>query len=294
MSGIGPELPPHLLAKRKRQQDEDAEDASSKAAGAKRSRSREEPEKRRKVMGPAMPPAPLDERPNEPPDAVESSSSDDDDDDFGPALPTAGAITRTLNEEEEDQSTANSEATAREKEKPKRDDWMMMPPQQDDLAARLDPSKPRAKGFNTGKGAKGPSAKAGDSSAWHETPEQKQKRLQDEMMGISTSAGPDTQRSKAVKNAVAHDKIQQHVVGRHVVLIYTVAPLTNYQEVTRGPSLLEQHKASKGAEVEDDPSSRAFDREKDMGSGARISAQQKREMLKKADLSGKFAGGSYL
>jgi hypothetical protein len=49
----------------------------------------------------------------------------------------------------------------------------------------MDPSKLRARGFNTGKGAKAPAEKGGDSSAWHETPEQKRKRLEDEMMGIS-------------------------------------------------------------------------------------------------------------
>ena len=92
MSGIGAELPPHLLAKRKRQQEEESKDAPATASGAKRSASPEEPEKRRKVMGPAMPPAPLDERPNEPPNAADDDSSSEDDD-FGPALPTGGAVT---------------------------------------------------------------------------------------------------------------------------------------------------------------------------------------------------------
>lgn len=77
-----------------------------------------------------------------------------------------------------------SEAQA-EPAKPKRDDWMTMPPEQDGLASRMDPSKLRARGFNTGKGAKAPAEKGGDNSAWHETPEQKRKRLEDEMMGVS-------------------------------------------------------------------------------------------------------------
>jgi len=37
-------------------------------------------------MGPAMPPASLDERPTHAPNAAETDS-DDDDDDLGPALP---------------------------------------------------------------------------------------------------------------------------------------------------------------------------------------------------------------
>ncbi|KAI7557790.1 hypothetical protein KC346_g23171, partial [Hortaea werneckii] len=67
-------------------------------------------------------------------------------------------------------------------------------------------------------------------------------------------------------------------------------------EKSRGPSLVEQHKKSKGASAEeDDPSKRAFDREKDMASGGGISGAQKAEMLKKAGgFSSRFAGGSYL
>lgn len=90
MSEIGPELPPHLLAKRKRKQEQEGEDETSTASGAKRSSSPGEGEKRRRVMGPASPPAPLEERPIEPLRQVEQSDSDDDDG-FGPALPPSGS-----------------------------------------------------------------------------------------------------------------------------------------------------------------------------------------------------------
>jgi hypothetical protein len=53
----------------------------------------------------------------------------------------------------------------------------------------MDPTKQRPRGFNTGKSAKSASGGATDSSTWNETAEQKQKRLQDEMMGI---ARPDS------------------------------------------------------------------------------------------------------
>jgi len=93
-----------------------------------------------------------------------------------------------------------------------------MPPKQDDLAARLDPSKQRARGFNTGKGAKGPSAHGDNNSIWNETPEQKQKRLQDEMMGIvktpipgPQSAGRGSQESENARVAAA--KKREHIVG---------------------------------------------------------------------------------
>ena len=59
--------------------------------------------------------------------------------------------------------------------------------------------------------------------------------------------------------------------------------------------MLDQHTKSRDAELEDDPSKRAFDREKDMASGSRIGTAQRREMLSKAaGFSSKFAGGSYL
>lgn len=93
MSDIGPELPPHLLAKRKRKQEAAATDASANTSGAKRSPSPDAAEKRRKVLGPAMPPAPLEERPTEPARPAEESDSEDDDG-FGPALPPDGAIVR--------------------------------------------------------------------------------------------------------------------------------------------------------------------------------------------------------
>ena len=90
MSDIGPELPPHLLAKRKRKQEQDAEDEAAAASGAKRSPTLGNGEKRRRVMGPAMPPAPLDERPERPVKPSDDSDSDDDDG-FGPVLPSKGA-----------------------------------------------------------------------------------------------------------------------------------------------------------------------------------------------------------
>jgi hypothetical protein len=98
----------------------------------------------------------------------------------------------------------------------KRDDWMMMPPKQDDLAARMDPTKQRARGFNTGKGARGSNPQGEDSSSWYETAEQKQKRLQDEMMGVSKqpSIGPQkpSRAASDEKDKAAAQKIKDHTV----------------------------------------------------------------------------------
>ena len=215
MSGIGPELPPHILAKRKRKQDDGTEAAPATAPGAKHSPSPSEGEKRRRVIGPALPPAPLSERPEKLPKQDQESESDDDDG-FGPPLPP------NATDEAENVENSNGTSTARpepapSEEKLKRDDWMMMPPKQDDLAARMDPTKQRARGFNTGKGARGPPAVEEDSSAWNETPEQKQKRLANEMMGVSnpSSAGPQKQAQSADKgkDQAAAAKIREHTVS---------------------------------------------------------------------------------
>ena len=97
MSDIGAQLPPHLLAKRKRQQEENARIPLWGPSGAKAPSApplaEEAQEKRRRIAGPAMPPAPIEERPTEPIQrTVQSTSLDEgdssDDDDFGPAAPS--------------------------------------------------------------------------------------------------------------------------------------------------------------------------------------------------------------
>lgn len=172
-----------------------------------------------------MPPAPLDERPSEPLATSNPADSDgeDDDDDFGPALPSANA---TVTQTKDNNTVTTESSTLPAPEKTQRDAWMTMPPKQDDLAARLDPSKQRARGFNTGKGAKGPNAPGEDSSAWNETPEQKRKRLQDEMMGISKSVSPGPQSVPAAvrmkKAADLDDEAKEMIVSTVYCITYLI------------------------------------------------------------------------
>lgn len=93
MSSIGPDLPPHLLAKRKRQAEEEeaATSNGAKPNTASSPRSPDAAEKRRRVMGPAPPPAPLDQIPPQPAEAKDEDSSSDDE--WGPSLPTDDAPT---------------------------------------------------------------------------------------------------------------------------------------------------------------------------------------------------------
>lgn len=67
------------------------------------------------------------------------------------------------------------------------------------------------------------------------------------------------------------------------------------QKKNRGGSLYQAHQQSTPKEKEDDPSKRAFDREKDIAGGMKIGHAQKREMLNRAkDFGSRFSGGSYL
>lgn len=88
MSTVGPELPAHLLAKRKRQAEDEEEGYSvihNQSRAHSRSPGSDNGEKRRRVIGPSLPPATLEERPSgDPKDDGSSCSSEED---FGPALP---------------------------------------------------------------------------------------------------------------------------------------------------------------------------------------------------------------
>lgn len=194
MSIVGPELPPHLLAKRKRQAEgEEAGVAPSPkstqdAADPTKYNDADSAEKRRRLVGPTLPSAPLNERPLDDPTASQAADPDEssgDEDDFGPALPSVASAPRNTHEEaQRDAAPFDSADNA----KAKRDEWMMLPPTADGLASRLDPTRLRPRKFNTGKGARGPNHVDNDSTVWTETPEQKRKRLEDEVMGIARPA----------------------------------------------------------------------------------------------------------
>lgn len=226
-------------------------------------------------MGPAAPPAPLNERPPNPP----SDDTDSSDDDFGPAPPPAGAAYNASTYDDATPAKSAFDTDPQFAEAPKkaqRDDWMTMPPTQDDLAARLDPTKQRARKFNSGKSAGGG---GGMSSAWTETPEQKLKRLQDEAMGISSappSAGTASTGGRSKEEERRARKMREKI------------------DASRGKSLVEQHQSKKKIE-EDDPSKRVFDYEKDMAVQGNLNHKQKREMLSKSKGFGdRFSSGNFL
>ncbi|KAF3919510.1 hypothetical protein ABW20_dc0100963 [Dactylellina cionopaga] len=308
MSDVGPAIPPHILAKRKRKQEEaekaaaalkesegkTSQDETSATSRAPKNDVDENPEKRRRVIGPYMP-APIDQMPSHGLDDDdnntnkrsenhdENDENDDDsssEDEIGPSLPSFG----TSAAEEEAAAQKRLEAHSRSKDdRLTRDEWMIVPPKQDDWTSRVDPTKIKSRKFQTGKGAKAPSAKGGDNSLWMESAADKAKRVADEVMGVrrpATQAAEEDPKEKAAR-------LQAEETQRRI---------DEFNAKNRGKSLVDEHATSKDRKEEDDPSKRAFDREKDIvGSSKKIGLQQKQQMLARAaDFGSRFSKGNYL
>jgi hypothetical protein len=219
MPSTGPQLPPHLAEKRKRDGSADSDDSGPAPARTPGSTGSNGGEKRRRVIGPTLPPAPIDERPPNPPGDDEQSDSEDE---FGPAAPPApGSAEREADPQQTRAYEANFEVEEPVK-KPQREAWMLAPPTSEDWSSRVDPTKLRARRFNTGKGARAPAERAGPDATWTETLEEKRKRLEDEVMGAG-QPGPQNQSSYRNKRSEDEDReterrINEYNVSKHFSL----------------------------------------------------------------------------
>ena len=215
MSPVGPELPPHLQPKRKRDDYEDSRPGTSSSSSS------DSTDKRRRIVGPTLPPAPLDERP--PTDATSpNDSSSEDEDGYGPSLPTAEDSTDKSNTHGMEAQTFDErdEKQDMQEKKMSRDEWMMLPPKQDDLAARMDPTKIQARGFSKSKALKGSNAaKDDDKSIWTETPEQKRKRLEYQVLGISEPSSTKTTDPSERRKTAKDDEKKVKMAQEHKVSI---------------------------------------------------------------------------
>ncbi|TVY82868.1 GPALPP motifs-containing protein, partial [Lachnellula suecica] len=212
-----------------------------------------------------------------------NSDSSDSDDDYGPSLPPApgSAAEAALLSQRADAALAERTSST-QPAKPQRDEWMLVPPTDSDWSSRIDPTKLKNRKFASGKGAKAPAEKSGISAIWTETPEEKRKRVEDQVLGrVDPSASSTT---KAKEGGMSKE---DEATSRRI---------REYNEKNRGQSLIEKRKAESGqTEKEDDPSARGFDREKDMALGGRVGHVQKRDMLAKAaDFGSRFQKGSFL
>lgn len=239
-----------------------------------------------RTIGPAFPSAratvDLNESPHEEPDIIvdaDDNGSDDDDDDYGPALPSNAAAAQA----------PKPSISAPVRDTPpaaQRDSWMLAPPTEANNRAP-DPTKLKPRKFATGRASTSASANGTASEAgsiWTETVEEKRKRLADAVLGRGTG-GEDPSPGRGGRPEVSAARREEE------------ARLNEYSERRRGrKSLYEQHQEGKQEKVkaeEDDPSKRAFDKEKDMALGGKIGTAQRRELLNRAsDFGGRFTKGS--
>ncbi|KAG6368405.1 hypothetical protein INS49_002611 [Diaporthe citri] len=303
---IGPSLPPTAASGSNTDEialnsDSDDDDTGPAPPPSKEAAAKPTAQRPRRVMGPAPPPADLASRPTTAPD---SDSDSDSDDDYGPALPGAASANHS-------NATAGPSLPrpAAAPEKPARDDWMLAPPEPTGYQER-DPTKIKARKFASGAGATSRPAGGGGgiSKIWTETPEEKAKRLADAVLGRG-GGDNEQQAAAASKGSSRSGGMPGHSGAKEDGQQEKIRAFT---EQTRGKSLYEQHQTAKKAggagagsgtgkkagaddEEDDDPSKRAFDREKDMGLGMKITASQRKELLNRAsDFGGRFSKGNYL
>lgn len=273
---IGPQLPPTAEKRKRSEGDEDKSDSSEDSFGPSLPTNSHDGSnvKKARVVGPSMPPS----RGTSSPDKkdVEDKTKDEessDDDDFGPSLPpppgSKSALMDVARREAEERSAKPSTAPP----KVQRDEWMTLAPTSGDWSQRVDPTKLKNRKFNTGKSS---TTSSMGSDVWNETPEQKQARLKREVLGIKNEkTGPGATSTVITKDDETARRMKEF----------------NSQ---RGPSLYEAHQKGNTIE-EDDPSARAFDREKDIAGGLQINATKRREMMKKsADFNSRFSSAKYL
>lgn len=161
-------------------------------------------------------------------------------------------------------------------------------------------------------------------TVWTETPEQKRQRLADEVMGVRPAATSSTARS-ADEEKAERVRERERMEAERRIREYnersgrgTGSLMERHAEqrsgrkggVMSGPALggsvvgttevsgLTARQEGKGGgeqEEEDDPSARAFDKEKDMKIGGGVGFVARREMVRQAKgMGGRFSGGSYL
>lgn len=180
---------------------------------------------------------------------------------------------------------------------------MLLPPTASAGYQERDPTKIKSRKFASGMTATTrPKDGGGIASIWTETPQEKAKRLADAVLGRAPADGDRAGMTTTATTTASGGKSGVSGIGSG-----RDDRIRAFTEQSRGRSLVEEHQAAKKAgagarkggveaeEEDDDPSKRAFDREKDMAVGGKITASQRKELLNRAsDFGGRFSKGNYL
>lgn len=174
----------------------------------------EAPSPKKRVIGPSLPPSA-----SAPPESQSNGGSDSDsDDDFGPTLPPSHGDSAPPVEQSMDNRPALPEVHA--KKESRRDQWMLQPPEQGDWTSKIDPTQIKNRKFQTGRSARSATSRQVDSS-WMESPEERMRRLGDEVMGVGAPSGDTNQpttSSSAARAKSIEEKIQKYNVSSGLVL----------------------------------------------------------------------------
>ena len=104
--------------------------------------------------------------------------------------------------------------------------------------------------------------------------------MKDPKNTAAKSASMSTSTSKEPKDSVADKETKKRM---------------KEYKAARGPSLYDAHQKTQTVEKDDDPSARAFDREKDIGGGLQMNSTKRRDLMKKAgDFGSRFSSAKYL
>lgn len=174
------------------------------------------PSPKKRVIGPSLPSSTSPSAQPEPQSnsGSDSGSDSESDDDFGPSLPPSqgGSAAAPIEQSADNRSAPPN---VHEKKDSQRDRWMLQPPEQSDWARNLDPTQIRNRKFQTGRSARSATSKQVDAS-WMETPEERMRRLGDEVMGVSAPSSDDKKpasSSSAARAKSMEDRIKEFNVS---------------------------------------------------------------------------------
>lgn len=230
--------------------------------------------KRKRVIGPSLPSTTDNSREDK-----GIGNETDSDDDIGPRQSFTDAIPPEKITGQETPSVPLEPPHDKEGsacDGVRRDEWMIRPPGPADWTTRIDTTKLRNRRFQSGRYTNRPPGQDGPDKSWTESPEEKTKRLQDKVMGITTP-GPENQPKITRPSGMLVRKSQKH----------------NDASTKRGSLYRDLH--GQPREKLKDDQVRTFDRETDMALASRLSDAQRQEVLNKAsEFGSRFTKGNFL